>query len=246
MGGLGALGLALALSLPVASLGPGVRVISEILGLHGAVDEMVLEYDKVLDPIEVQGGRLRVLGPRRFDERGPQSCVVMDPEDALDEAELAGCRRATIFRSDRIIDIQPVQRREIRISELQQTFGVGDFRVDSASLAALWARWWWALDLTLVVVALIAASFGWLGLVLRAALLGAALKVASWRRSAASAFATALLVALPIHLVLYAFRSWVWDTGVILHNLAALTLVAPVAGAVWFVSGRSGAEGHRA
>lgn len=240
--GLGALALALGLSVLTAAGASGAWTVSRMWLLHGEVKAGIEAYDTVFDPIEVQGGKLRALGPRRPEERGSESCFVVDPEGAVAESDLASCRRAILVREDRIVDIQPFQRREILIGELQTALGVGDFRVDSAGLAAVWGRWWWALDGVLVIGGAIAACFAWIGLASRAALLGFGLKLAAWRRPFAQAYATALLAALPVHLLLFAFRSFVWDTGVILHNLAALVITAPIAGLVWFLSGRAAAD----
>lgn len=125
---------------------------------------MAATYDAKFDPIIVEGGKLRVDGPRtpRWDEG--DTTFLVDPEEKV-PLELLKGRRSIVFHRTTIIDSG--RPSPVSIGELTKTFGIGDFRVDSASLKRFFEEWTGRIVLAMF---LLVTFFGVVGLAITAPL----------------------------------------------------------------------------
>ncbi len=125
---------------------------------------MAATYDAKFDPVIFEGGQIRVDGPRlpRWDEG--DTTFLVDPEEKV-PLELLKGRRSIVFHRTTIIDSgRPTP---MAIADIAKVFGIGDLRVDSASLKRFFEDWTGRIVLAMF---LLLTFFGVVGLAITAPL----------------------------------------------------------------------------
>ena len=135
------------LSASISAVAGGV---AQGLRARAALAEDAADWDAHYDPLVLEGGVLRALGPRL-----PDAADGSVRYDLQDSAELTGPQppERLLFRREEVIQVRTLDRRIYRYADLAEAFGLGDLRIDSTNLQLYLERW------GATVVALIAGTW---------------------------------------------------------------------------------------
>lgn len=123
------------LSVVVCALATGV---AQGLRARAALLEAAVEFDARYDPLVLEGGVLRALGPRLPD--APDGSVRFDLDDSGDMSGPVAAERL-VFRRTEIIQVRALDRRIYRYADLAEAMGIDTLRIDSDNLQLYLDRW---------------------------------------------------------------------------------------------------------